>query len=153
MPTVIYLYPFACSPSSKLANYLFKNTTSQHRCSITQSQPKGLGKNYLQVLQGEDFCGNTTSFPSSPGEYWTLLVAKVTALLSFRDCHHFPRNGTLAPASLHSGNHAVLSVLPFVRFCSYCLVTATSPSVLVRLLHNSPSTADRASNQQLLLQC
>lgn len=27
--------------------------------------------------EGQDFCGNTTSFPSSPGEFWTLLIAKL----------------------------------------------------------------------------
>lgn len=37
---------------------------------------------------GEDSCGNTTSFHSSPEEFWTLLVAKVPELLSFRGCHH-----------------------------------------------------------------
>ena len=147
--TVVYPYPLACSPSSLQTVFLKTLHPDMDATLHNHSQKDGGEMVYRSSKsEGEDSCGNTSSFP---GGFWTLLVAKLPGLLLFR-LPSLPWEWYFSLCHTSQQELCCLFSVSFCSVCCYCLVTATSPSVLVRLLHNSPSSADQASNQQPLRQ-
>lgn len=153
MPTVVYPYPLACSPSS--LQTIFSRTLHPNKdATLHNHSQKDGGRNDMCVLQigggglrREHYILSLLS--------WRILDApcsKAPRATFVRRLPPRPREWYFCLCHASQQELCCLSRASFCSVCCYCLVTATSPSVLVRLLHNSPSSADRAPNQQPLRQ-